>query len=46
VRTPTTSFPLLEAASALGRPCATSTRQWSATRRTLLALIDAGRVLE
>jgi hypothetical protein len=25
--TPTTSFPLLETASALGRPCATSTRQ-------------------
>ncbi|HKA86827.1 MAG TPA: hypothetical protein VKE22_04140 [Haliangiales bacterium] len=46
VRVPTTSFPLLDTASVLGKPCAASTRQWSATRRGLLALFDAGRIID
>jgi hypothetical protein len=37
--------PLLEATSGLGEPCPSLTRQWSATRRTLAALIDRGRVV-
>jgi hypothetical protein len=45
-RTPTASFPLLDAASVLGRACAASTRQWSATRRGLLGLLDAGRIVD
>lgn len=44
-RGPTDSFPLLEAASALGRPSAAATRQWAETRRGLLDLLDAARVV-
>lgn len=36
--------PLLEATSAIGRPCPYLTRQWTATRRALIGLIDRGRV--
>src|SRR5262249_6864375 len=43
-RRPTTSFPLLDAASALGKASAVVTRQFAAARRGLVALIDAGRV--
>jgi hypothetical protein len=45
VRLPTSRFPLLDAASAIGKPCAASTRKWSATRRGLLQLLDAGRIV-
>ena len=38
--------PLLDATSAVGRPCPYLTRQWSATRRALIDLVDAGRVVE
>lgn len=41
---PASTFPLLEATSAIGRPCPTLTRQWSAARRGLLRLADAGRI--
>jgi hypothetical protein len=44
VRLPTLRFPLLDAASAIGKPCAASTRQWSVTRHRLLHL-DAGRIV-
>jgi hypothetical protein len=44
-REPTTRFPLLDQASAIGRACATSTRQWAEARRALLGLIDAGRIV-
>jgi hypothetical protein len=37
--------PLLEVTSAVGAPCPYLTRQWSATRRALIGLIDAGRVM-
>jgi hypothetical protein len=45
VRRPTSHFPLLDAASAVGKPCAASTRQWSATRRGLLDLLETGRIV-
>jgi len=45
-RQPTSRFALLDAASAIGRPSAALTRQWSATRRGLLALLDAGRIVD
>ncbi|MCE9573206.1 MAG: hypothetical protein K8W52_08620 [Deltaproteobacteria bacterium] len=46
VRHPVAStFPLLDATSAIGRACPVTTAQWSRARRGLLALIDAGRVL-
>jgi hypothetical protein len=45
-RQPTSRFPLLDATSAIGKPCAASTRQWSATRRMLLDLFDAGRIVD
>jgi hypothetical protein len=45
-RQSTSRFALLEAASAIGKPSAALTRQWSATRRGLLALLDAGRVAD
>jgi hypothetical protein len=45
-RQPTSRFALLDAASAIGRPSAALTRQWSVTRRGLLALLDAGRVVD
>ena len=40
----TGSFPLLAATSAIGAPSAALTRQWAATRRSLIALIDDGRI--
>jgi hypothetical protein len=45
-RQPTSSFPLLEATSAIGTPSAALTRQWAATRRGLLPLLEAGRVVD
>ena len=45
-RGPTSRFPLLDATSVIGKPCAASTRQWSATRRSLLELVDAGRIVD
>lgn len=43
---PTSSFPLLDASSAIGRPSAALTRQWAESRRGLSRLIDAGRVVD
>jgi hypothetical protein len=43
---PISRFPLLDAASAIGGPSAALTRQWSATRRTLIELDEAGRITE
>jgi hypothetical protein len=37
--------PLLEATSAIGQPCPYTTRQWSATRRGILRLIESERLL-
>jgi len=45
-RQPTSSFPLLEVCSAIGTPSAALTREWSATRRSLVQLLDAGRLVE
>jgi len=42
---PTTRFPLLDRASAVGRACRASTLQWAGARRALLGLIDAGRIV-
>jgi hypothetical protein len=44
VREPASTFPLLEVAGRLGEPSEPLTRQWGATRRTLLGLIDDGRL--
>ena len=44
-RVPASSFPLLEAAGALGEPSPALTHQWSETRRGLLRLADAGRLV-
>lgn len=38
-------FALLDATSAIGEPCPRLTRQWTETRRGLLRLLDAGRIL-
>ncbi len=38
------TFPLLDAVSQVGAPSAALTAEWRATRRALLALIDAGSV--
>jgi len=46
VRGPTSRFPLLDATSVIGAPCAAATRQWSATRRGLLQLLEAGHVVD
>ncbi len=43
---PTSRFPLLDAASTIGKPSAALTRQWSATRHGLLRLLDAGRLVD
>ena len=43
-RGPAATFPLREAVSTIGAPSETLTRQWSATRRALLDLIDDGRL--
>jgi len=43
---PTSTFALLEATSQLGAPSPALTRQWAATRHSLIALLDAGRVVE
>ncbi len=45
-RQPTSRFPLLDATSAIGRPCATSTGVWTETRLMLLELFDAGRIVD
>jgi hypothetical protein len=45
-RQPTSSFPLLDACSAIGKPSAALTRQWAAARRGLLQLIDDGRLID
>jgi hypothetical protein len=44
VRGPASTFPLLDAASAIGEPSEALTRQWSVTRRALVTLIDDGRL--
>lgn len=41
---PASTFPLLDATSAVGRPCPVLTRQWSAARRGLMRLAGAGRI--
>ncbi len=41
---PAPRFALLEVASIVGEPCPFLTREWSTTRRDLLALIDAGQL--
>ncbi|MBX3156187.1 MAG: hypothetical protein KF773_09325 [Deltaproteobacteria bacterium] len=41
---PATRFPLLDAASKVGRPSPALTRQWTATRHRLVELLDAGIV--
>jgi hypothetical protein len=41
---PASTFPLLDAASELGRACAVLTGQWAEARRGLHGLLDAGRV--
>ncbi|HEY0192217.1 MAG TPA: hypothetical protein VGC42_13945 [Kofleriaceae bacterium] len=43
-RTPTTTFPLLDAVSVVGEPSEALTRQWAATRHGLIRLLDAGRI--
>lgn len=43
-RQPARTWPLLEAVSVLGAPSPALTRQWTETRRALVALLDAGRV--
>lgn len=45
-RQATSSFPLLDAVSATGTASAPLTRQWSATRRSLLQLLDAGQLVD
>jgi hypothetical protein len=41
---PASLFPLLEATSAKGSACPVLTRQWTAARRALGELLDAGRI--
>lgn len=43
-RQPARTWPLLDAVSVIGAPSPALTRQWTATRRALVALLDAGRV--
>jgi hypothetical protein len=43
-REPASTFPLLEVTSTLGEPSEALTRQWSATRRALLRVIDDGKL--
>jgi hypothetical protein len=45
-RQPTSSFPLLDACSAIGKPSAALTRQWTEARRGLVRLLDAGRLVD
>ena len=44
-RQPARTWALLDAVSRLGAPSPALTRQWTATRRALVALVDAGRVI-
>jgi hypothetical protein len=44
-REPASTFPLLDVTSVLGEPSEALTRSWSATRRVLLDLIHAGRLV-
>lgn len=47
IRTPIAgSFPLLEEVGVVGAPSARLTAEWRATRHALVALIDAGQVIE
>lgn len=41
---PASTFPLLRAASDVGRACPVLTRQWATTRRELQELVEAGRL--
>jgi hypothetical protein len=41
---PSSMFPLLDAATAIDRPCPVLTGQWTASRRGLRELLDAGRI--
>jgi hypothetical protein len=41
---PASVFPLLDAVSAIDRPCPVLTRQWIEARRGLLRLAEAGRI--
>jgi hypothetical protein len=43
---PASMFPLLDATSAVDRPCPVLTRQWTAARRGLLRLAREGRLAE
>lgn len=45
-RHPTSSFALLDAVSRVGAVSPALTREWTATRRTLLALASAGRLVD
>jgi len=45
VRQPASTFALLDAVSQIGEPSEALTRQWTAARRGLLQLIDAGRLV-
>lgn len=44
-RAHTSSFALLEAVSVLSEPSVALTRQWTATRRGLVRLLDTGRLI-
>ena len=43
---PASTFPLLDAASPIGRACPVLTRHWATARRGLLHLADAGRLVD
>lgn len=43
---PASTFPLLDAASSIGRACPVLTRHWATARRGLLHLADAGRLVD
>jgi hypothetical protein len=45
-RQPTSQFELLRAAGEIGAPSPTATRQWTAARRGLLRLFDAGQIVD
>ena len=44
VRQPASTFPLLDAVSAIGAPSEALTRQWAHARRGLVRLLDAGQI--
>jgi hypothetical protein len=45
-RAAATRFPLLEATSIVGEPSRALTRQWAETRRSMLQLLEAGRIVD